>query len=95
MINVIARYRVRDGSGDQVAAVLARHVAATRREPGCVQFTAYRARTAPDEFVLYEQYADDASLESHRQTPHFREYVEGQIMPLLAERIWDHYDEVV
>ena len=94
MINVIARYRVRQGSADQVAAVLATHVAATRREPGCVQFIAYRSRTAPDEFVLYEQYQDEESFEFHRQTPHFREYVEGSIVPLLAERIWDRYEEV-
>jgi quinol monooxygenase YgiN len=94
MINVIARYRVRPGSADQVAAVLARHVAATRREPGCVQFIAYRSATAPDEFVLYEQYLDEESFEAHRQTPHFREYVQGSIVPLLAERIWDRYEEV-
>jgi quinol monooxygenase YgiN len=94
MINVIAHYRERQGSADQVAAVLARHVAATRLESGCVQFIAYRSRTAPDEFVLYEQYQDEESFEFHRQTPHFREYVEGSIVPLLAERIWDRYEEV-
>jgi len=94
MINVIARYRVREGSADQVATVLARHVGATRGEPGCVQFIAYRSRTAPDEFVLYEQYLDEESFEAHRQTAHFREYVEGSIVPLLAERIWDRYEEV-
>ena len=94
MIHVIARYRVREGSADRVAAVLASHVAASRREPGCVQFIAYRSRTAPHEFVLYEQYLDEESFESHRQTPHFREYVEGSIVPLLTERIWDRYEEV-
>ena len=94
MINVIARYRVRPGSADQVAAILARHVAITRQEPGCVQFIAYRSRTAPDEFLLYEQYLDEESFESHRQTPHFREYIEGGLVPLLSERAWDRYDEV-
>jgi quinol monooxygenase YgiN len=47
-----------------------------------------------EEFVLYERYLDEESFEAHRQTAHFREYVEGDIVPLLAERIWDRYEEV-
>jgi quinol monooxygenase YgiN len=83
MLTVIARYQVRTGMGDLVATTLAKHVAATRTERGCVQFVVYRSQKDRDQFVLYEQYTDDEAIEAHRQTPHFRSYVEGTIVPLL------------
>ena len=94
MITVIAEYRAQPGRGDQVARVLAQHVAATRTEPGCLQFIAYRAAEAPEIFVLYEQYVDQAAFEAHRTTDHFQNYVEGTIVQLLAERRWARYEEV-
>jgi autoinducer 2-degrading protein len=94
MLTVIARYQVQTGMGDVVAATLAKHVTATRTEPGCIQFVAYRSRNDRDQFVLYEQYIDEEAIEAHRQTPHFRSYVEGTIVPLLSERKADRYDEV-
>ncbi|HUC14643.1 MAG TPA: putative quinol monooxygenase [Acidimicrobiales bacterium] len=94
MLTVIARYEAQSGMGDLVATTLAKHVAATRTEPGCVQFVAYRSRADRERFLLYEQYADDEAFEAHRKSPHFRSYVEGTIVPLLLERKSDRYDEV-
>jgi autoinducer 2-degrading protein len=94
MLTVIARYQVQTGMGDLVATTLAKHIAATRTEPGCVQFLVYRSRKDPEQFVLYEQFIDDEALDAHRQTPHFRSYVEGTIIPLLSERLADRYDEI-
>ena len=56
MLTVIARYQAQTGMGDLVATTLAKHVAATRTEPGCVQFVAYRSREDRDQFLLCEQY---------------------------------------
>jgi len=94
MFTVVARYRARPGEGGAVAATLARHSAATRAEPGCAQFVAYRAREDGDEFVLYEQYEDEAAFEAHRASPHFRSYVLETIVPLLVERTWQVLEEV-
>jgi len=94
MLTVIARYQVQTGKGDLVATTLAKHAAATRTEPGCAQFVVYRSRKDREQFVLYEQYIDDEAFEAHRQTPHFRSYVEGTIVPLLSERQADRYDEI-
>jgi quinol monooxygenase YgiN len=93
MVIVIARYRARDGEGDAVAATLVRHVAATRAEPGCVQFDACRSIDDPDEFVLYEKYVDESAFEVHRASPHFQSYVLGEIAPRLTERTWRRYRE--
>lgn len=94
MITVIADYRAQPGRADEVASVLAQHVAATRAEPGCVQFVAYRSSEDADRFALYEQYVDEAAFEAHRATPHFHTYIEGKIVALLAERRWARYEEV-
>lgn len=91
VITVIAEYLARPGKGDEVADVLALHVTATRNEPGCLQFSAHRSREEADRFVLYEQYVDEAALTAHRASTHFVSYVEGTIVPLLAERRWAHY----
>ena len=77
-----------------MAKVLALHVPATRAEPDCLEFIALRADDDPDRFALYERYVDEAAFQSHRATPHFRDYVEGRILPLLDERSFQRYLEV-
>ena len=94
MLTVIAQYKARPGTGDEVAEVLALHVAATRAEPGCLEFVALRADDDPDRFALYERYVDEEAFQTHRATPHFRTYVEGRIVPLLEERTFQRYLEV-
>ncbi len=94
MIVVIARYQALPGRGDEVASILAGHLAQTRAEPGCVSFLVNRAEDDGDRFVLYEQYADDAAFLAHRESPHFRENIQNRIVPLLAERYWERYELV-
>lgn len=94
VVTVIAVYQADAGKGDAVAAALARHVTATRAEPGCVSFIAYRDPEDTDRFALYEQYTDENAFQAHRQTVHFADYVERQIAPLLQDRSWRRYQEV-
>jgi quinol monooxygenase YgiN len=93
-VTVIAEYQARAGTGDEVAKVLARHVTATRAEPGCVTFIAYRDPDDPGHFALYEQYTDENAFQEHRRSAHFADYVEGQIVPLLETRRWRRYREI-
>lgn len=84
---LVARYRVRPGHGDEVEELLVRMgEAVARDEPGCLLYRAVRLVDDPDVFVLYEEYEDQAALEAHRATPHFRELIEGGAVPLLAGR---------
>ena len=91
MLVVIARYRTRAGKGDEVASVLALHRPATVAEPGCRAFVVNRSQDDGDRFVLYEQYEDEVAFEAHRVSPHFQRYIEGQVVPLLAERSWERF----
>jgi quinol monooxygenase YgiN len=94
VVTVIAEYLAHPGKGDEVARILPRHVAATREEPGCITFAAYRDRENPDHFSLFEQYADNQALETHRTSPHFKANVDGAIVPLLEVRRAYRYTEV-
>jgi quinol monooxygenase YgiN len=49
----------------------------------------------PDQFLLYEHYVDDAALAAHRETPHFKEIIEGTIIPMLDKRERFFYDLTV
>ncbi len=57
-----------------------------RDEPDCPLFRVTRSPRDADVFLLYEEYVDERALEAHRQTPHFRELIEGKVIPLLLER---------
>ena len=84
---LLARYRGRAGSGDEVERTLRRMAEAVRSdEPGCLLYRAARSTDDRDMFLLYEEYVDQAALEAHRETPHFHELIEGTIVPLLETR---------
>lgn len=88
-IAIIVRYQAEAGKGDQVAALLGRHSAATNAEPGCVDFVALRSTEDPDSFVLYERYASREAFEAHQASPHFEGIAVAQIRPLLADRTFE------
>jgi quinol monooxygenase YgiN len=95
MVVLVAQYYVRPGKGDEVEAALKKMVACVReQEPACLLYHANRSRENADLFVLYEQYRDMAALEAHRATPHFREIVEGTVVPLLERRERAFYEPV-
>jgi (4S)-4-hydroxy-5-phosphonooxypentane-2,3-dione isomerase len=84
---LIARYQAQAYRGDEVAALLEEMAAAVARdEPACVLYRAARSVERPDTFILYEEYTDQAALEAHRETPHFRRLIEGAVVPMLESR---------
>lgn len=92
---LVAKYTVKPGNSDTVAAALtemAARVAAD--EPGCLLYQANRSTEIDDTFLLYEVYADEQALAAHRETPHFLEYVEGRVAPLLDKRERELYAPV-
>ena len=52
-------------------------------EPGCLRFDVIQDRDDGNRFYFYEVYRDEAALEAHRQTPHFKLYAE-KVQPWLA-----------
>ncbi|MEO5951660.1 MAG: antibiotic biosynthesis monooxygenase family protein [Chloroflexia bacterium] len=82
-----ARYICKAGMGDAVEAALRRMAPfVAEGEPGCRVYNACRAQDNPDVFLLYEQYVDEAAFLGHRETAHFKEIIEWEIVPLLEKR---------
>ena len=87
MIVLVARYYGKRGQGDTIEAALKQMAPrGAKDEPGCRFYQASRSQENPDNFVLYEDYVDEAALLAHRETPHFQEIIEGTIVPLLEKR---------
>ena len=77
-----------------------RRCAAWRRSsrpasPAARSTTPIDAAENPDLFLLYEHYTDQAALDAHRNTPHFKEIIEGTIVPMLDKREREFYQPVV
>ena len=85
-VAIVVHYQAQPGRGDEVAALLARHTAATRAEPGNLDFVALRGTEDPDSFVLYERYESADAFKAHQASPHFEGIAVAQIRPLLADR---------
>jgi len=37
-------------------------------------------------FLFYELFADEAAFKAHQESAHFKAYIAGQALPLLANR---------
>jgi len=84
---LIARYHVQPGKAELVENALRRMADAVRAdEPACLLYNANVSVDDPNLFVLYEVYEDDDAVVAHRETPHFREIIEGIIVPVLVQR---------
>jgi quinol monooxygenase YgiN len=87
MVVLVAKYHVKAGKGDEVEAALKDMAPRVKAdEPACKLYLACRSSDNPDLFLLHEHYPDDAALAAHRETPHFKEIIEGRIVPLLDKR---------
>ena len=96
MIVLTAKYFAKTGKGDEVEGLLRRMAPPVRaHEPGCKLYHANRSSENPDLFLLYEHYRDQEALAAHRETPHFKEIIEGTIVPLLEKRERELYQSVI
>lgn len=86
MIVLAVTWKAKPGQEVEAERVLRALTDASRQEPGCLIFQVHRHKERKGEFFIYEQYKDEAALEAHRKTPHFRELARGEL-PKFAERV--------
>ncbi|KQY37437.1 MULTISPECIES: putative quinol monooxygenase [Nocardia] len=84
MIAVIAEVTVKAGAGAEFEAVVADLIEQIKaNEPGNLTYQLVRSRTDAEHYRFFELYADDAAVEAHGRSDHFR--AAGKLMaPLLA-----------
>ena len=72
MLAIIATLKIKPGHEADFEAVALELVAAVNAtEPGCKLYTVSPG-TAPQSYVFMERYVDQAALDAHRGTEHFR-----------------------
>ena len=83
---VVAQWEARDGEADRVAEILSRFLPEAQKEPGVQLFLISRAKDSPAQFLFYELFRDEAAFKAHQDSDHFKTYIAGQALPLLARR---------
>lgn len=73
-VRKLARIVAKPGHADQLRSALTQLQAATRKEPGCIEFTFFQAITDPDAFLLLEHFVDQAALDLHMSLDHARAF---------------------
>ncbi|BDZ37532.1 putative quinol monooxygenase [Microbacterium suwonense] len=64
-ITICAEFTARDGSADEVEALIREYARAVRAEPGNLVFDVYRRAEVPDRFLVFEEYADRDAFDGH------------------------------
>jgi (4S)-4-hydroxy-5-phosphonooxypentane-2,3-dione isomerase len=74
MVVLAVTWRANNGKEAEVAEIFRKLESASRQEPGCLMYVVHQHRAQLGRFFIYEQYRDDAALEAHRESQHFRQY---------------------
>jgi quinol monooxygenase YgiN len=86
MISFTVRMRFSAADHDEIAEILRKLTEASRQEPGCVTYVPHFVEGDANTVVIYEQYADEAALDHHRNSSHFKEYAVGGLYQKMLDR---------
>jgi quinol monooxygenase YgiN len=85
MIVLAVEWRAHEGSEKEVSELFRTLQAESRKEPGCLMYVVHRHVAEHRRFFIYEQYKDDAAVDAHRNSAHFKRYV-GEGVHMIATR---------
>jgi quinol monooxygenase YgiN len=85
-VAVFASFYPKPGHEAEAEAELRGMIGPTRNEPGNLRYDLYRISDGPVNFHLFEVYTDQAAVEAHRATAHYKAY-RAKIPEYLAEPI--------
>jgi quinol monooxygenase YgiN len=93
MIGVVATMKVKPDQVEAFETAMRELVAdTTRLEPGVTIYKFFRSQKEPTTYTMMELYADQAVLDAHMKSDHFRG-AGAKLGPCLAERPQlDRYD---
>jgi quinol monooxygenase YgiN len=94
MVSFTVRMRFEPKDQDKLGEILRTLTAASRQEPGCVTYIPHFVAGDPNTVVIYEQYKDEAALEAHRSSPHFKQYGSGGLFQMMVERQLENLNAV-
>jgi quinol monooxygenase YgiN len=94
MLSFTVRMRFEPKDHDRLVEILRALTTASRQEPGCLSYTPHFVADDPNTVVIYEQYKDEAALEAHRGSPHFKQYASGGLFQLMIDRMLENLNAI-
>ena len=95
MVSFTVRMRFDEGDREKVAEILRALGPASRAEPGCVSYIPHFVEGEPATVLIYEQYVDEAALDAHQNSAHFREYGSEGFFRLMRAQQIKYLDAIV
>jgi quinol monooxygenase YgiN len=76
MTVITAAFEAHPGREGELETVLRKLVAQVAQEPGALEYTLHRAPDHARRFYFYERYRDQAAVDAHWATPHFKHFLD-------------------
>jgi len=74
-IGVTAKLQVQAGKNQEFESIFKQLVAAVHaNEEGCLLYALHQSRDDTQTYIVLEQYADEAALQAHSKTDHYRNF---------------------
>jgi (4S)-4-hydroxy-5-phosphonooxypentane-2,3-dione isomerase len=86
MIVLIVHMKIKPGTEQECKRLIALLEQNTRQEPGCIQYKGLQSTVDSTSFAMYEEYKDEAALQSHSSSDHFKQYVKEGLDKIVVER---------
>ncbi|MBD8081585.1 putative quinol monooxygenase [Chryseobacterium caseinilyticum] len=83
---VHAKWEVKEGKSETVIQLMREAAEKSSQEEGNLFYKVHQSQTDRNTLILYEGYANEAAVELHRNSDHFKEIVLEQVVPLLESR---------
>ncbi len=75
---IFVTIKLKPGTAEDFRPLIEENAAAAPRdEPDCISFDVLTDEDDPETFFFYEVYTDAEALEKHRDTPHYKKYMDA------------------
>ena len=75
MIVIAAKFVGKPERRSDIIRLAATVAKPSRAEAGCISYNFYEQQPATNEFLFFEEWADQAAVDFHFQTAHFKEFM--------------------
>ena len=94
MLILVVQVTIKAGHEEEVIDSFRKLQEETRREPGCITYVVQRSRENPRVYMVYEQYKDEAALQAHRESPHFKQHGTNGFYRFVEERRAEFFNPI-
>lgn len=86
MYIILVHSRVQPEHVERFREVTLQNAEASRGEEGCVRFDVLQQADDPTRFTFIEMFKSEADALAHRETPHFKKWLEAAVPLMVEER---------